>query len=352
MLRRAFRILKDAATGFFADEALTRAAAIAYFALFSLGPLLFIATGLAGLVFGHAAVGTALSGQMRGMLGQDAARAIDQMIEGAMGQPRGALALAIGLGTLLLTASGAFGALQSALNAVWKVEAPAEDSISGTISAFMRAKAGAMGLVATTGFLLLVSLAASAALHALGDWFARVAPGFELLLEVLNAALSLGLIALMFAAIYKVLPDRRLQWRDVGLGAVATALLFSLGKSAIGFYVAQIDLAKAFGAAGTLAVLLLWLYYSAVIFLLGAELTRAWSGKEEARPEDAAAARGELPPTAPSSSARPAASASPRAPAGMRRPVPPSARAPAECAPARFAPPSPPASRILPSSTG
>lgn len=302
MFTRAFALAKDTVTGFFADDCLTRAAGIAYFTLFSLGPLLFIATGIAGLVFGEAQVRAALTDQLAGMVGQDAAGTLDEMAQNALGNAQGGWALLIGLGTLLLTASGAFGALQSALNAIWKTHAPEADTVAETVSVFLRAKAAALGLVAATAFILIASLAASAALSAMGDWIGNRFPGLEAVMWVLNLTLSLVVITGLFAAIYKVLPDRDLHWRDVLVGAFATAVMFALGKTLIGLYIGSSGAAEGFGAAGTLVVVLLWIYYSAVIFLLGAEFTRAWSGKEEARPEDAMArqiAAANPPPPAP-----------------------------------------------------
>ncbi len=289
-MQRAIEILKDMVTGFVADDALTRAAGIAYFTLFSLGPLLFIASGVAGLVFGEAEVSAAITQQAAGMLGDEAAVTVNQMAQGALGEARGALAVLIGVGTLLLTASGAFGALQGALNAVWKVEMPEASSTSAAVTTFLKAKAAALGLVATTGFLLLVSLAASALVASFGTWLTSLSPALEAVVHIINFVISLGVVTLLFAAIYKILPDRRLAWHDVLVGALCTALLFTLGKTLIGFYIGTVGVAKGFGAAGTLVVILLWIYYSAVIFLLGAEFTRAWSGKEAAKPEDVVAA--------------------------------------------------------------
>ncbi|MBS7812912.1 YihY/virulence factor BrkB family protein [Roseococcus pinisoli] len=284
MLARGYAFVLNVVEGFLADEALTRAAAIAYFALFSLGPLLFLISGLAGLVFGEDQVRQALADQMRGLIGQDAAGAVQRMSDDALGETRGGFALALGIVTLMLTASGAFGALQSALNAIWKTEVPpaADEGPAAAITAFMRAKALSIGLVGTTGFLLLVSLVISAGLNAFGHWLDARMPGLGVVLSLLSFAVSLILITLLFAAVYKILPDRRLQWRDVLVGAFATALLFSFGKMAISFYIGTSGAARGFGAAGALAVVLLWLYYSAVIFLLGAEFTRAWSGKAPA----------------------------------------------------------------------
>jgi len=289
-MHRAVEILKDMFTGFVADDALTRAAGIAYFTLFSLGPLLFIASGVAGLVFGEAEVNAAIANQATGMLGPEAGRTVTDMAQGALGEARGGMAVLIGVVTLLVTASGAFGALQGALNAVWKVEIPEAGTTSSAVTAFLKAKAAALGLVGTTGFLLLVSLAASALVTAFGGWLTRQSPALEAVVHLIEFAVSLGVTTLLFAAIYKILPDRRLIWHDVLIGAVCTALLFTLGKTLIGFYIGTVGVAKGFGAAGTLVIILLWIYYSAVIFLLGAEFTRAFSGKEVAKPEDVVAA--------------------------------------------------------------
>ncbi|MDB5380686.1 MAG: ribonuclease [Rhodospirillales bacterium] len=282
-MRNLWALLQDAGDGFIADEVLTRAASIAYFTLFSIGPIVFITTGLAGVIFGHDQVDAALLEQLRGMVGDQAAVEVRGMAEGALGEARGGLALAIGAGTLLLTASGAFGALQSALNAVWKTEAPAAATVRETITRFVRAKAAALGLVATTGFILITSLAISAVIASLGDWLKRAMPGGAILAVTLDIGVSLIVLSLLFAAIYKVLPDRRLAWRDVTLGAVVTALLFIAGKTLIAAYVGGSAVARGFGAAGTLVVVLVWLYYSSVIFLAGAELTRAWASQHGSR---------------------------------------------------------------------
>lgn len=276
-------MLKDSGEGFLADDCLTRAASIAYFTLFSLGPLLFIATGIAGMVFGRDQVDDALAAQMTGMLGDQAAREVRKVADGAMGDARGGWAVAIGLGTLLLTAGGAFGALQTALNAIWKTEVPEASSIVETVSRFVKAKAAALGLVGTTGFILIASLAVSAIIAALGSWFESVLPGGALIAMVLNLGVSVGVLTMLFAAIYKVLPDRKLAWRDVMVGAGVTAILFTGGKALIGLYIGHSNVAAGFGAAGTIIVVLVWLYYSAVIFLLGAEFTRAWANRNGSR---------------------------------------------------------------------
>jgi membrane protein len=293
MLGRFWSLLRDAGEGFVADDCLTRAGGIAYFTLFSIGPLLFIATGIAGLVVGRDQVDEAIAGQLASMVGTEAAGAVRGLADGALGDARGGWALAIGLATLLLTASGAFGALQGALNAVWKAKVPEADTAAETVSRFVRAKAAAIGLVATTGFILIASLAASAAIAALGDWLAAALPGGEILAFALNLSLTLAVLTLLFAAIYKVLPDRDIQWRDVAVGAFATALLFTAGKTLIATYIGTAGVAQGFGAAGTIVVVLVWLYYSSVIFLAGAEFTRAWANRRGSMQDAPVAARPE-----------------------------------------------------------
>lgn len=287
--RRLRALFFDAMRGFIADECLSRAASIAYFTLFSLSPLLVIAVAIAGAVFGDEAARGAVQGQLRGLLGQDAAEAIEAAIRGASDVGRGVVAGAFGVAMLLLTASGTFGEIQSALNAVWKTEVPS----GGGVSRLLKAKAAAMGLVAATGFLLLTSLVASAAIAAVGTWMQGRLPGSAALIEAVNAAVSLLLVALLFGAIYKILPDRRIAWGDVAVGALITAALFTTGKSAIGLYIGGAGIAGSFGATGSLAAVLVWIYYSSLIFLLGAEITRAWANREgsrQARPVPARAA--------------------------------------------------------------
>ncbi|MBR0667553.1 YihY/virulence factor BrkB family protein [Roseomonas hellenica] len=274
MLGRIRTLAVDTVMGFIADECLSRAAAIAYYTLFSIAPLLVIATAIAGFAFGEDAVQGAVAGQLEGTVGRDAAVAVQEMVRGASDATEGGIAAAIGITMLLLAASGAFGELQSALNAIWKTTGPP----AGTqISRFLRAKAAAIGLVAATGFLLLVSLIVSAAIKALGSWIGGVLPETVVLLQWIAFFVPLAILTLLFGAIYKVLPDRDIAWRDVLVGAFATALLFSIGKTAIGLYLGSSSIGTSFGAAGALVVLLVWVNYSAVIFLLGAEFTRAWA---------------------------------------------------------------------------
>ena len=174
--------------------------------------------------------------------------------------------------TLVITASGVFGEMQTALNAIWKAKPKGT-----TVSQLIRARAASLGLVAALGFLLMVSLVVSTALTAFGNYLDFVLPFGKVILTVLNVVVSLMLISFLFAAIYKVLPDRNLEWRDVVVGAVVTAVLFTIGKSLISWYIGSSAVASSFGAAGALIVLLLWVYYSAQIFLLGAEFTKVYA---------------------------------------------------------------------------
>ena len=284
MLARLWRILKSTARGYTANNALSRGAAIAYYTVFSLAPVLVIIIAVAGLVFGEEAARGAIVGQISGLMGEQGAEAIQEMIKGASGQKKGILATVIGIAALIVTASGVFSEMQAALNAVWKVQ-----SRHGTVGALVRARLSSLGLVMTLGFLLLVSLVVSAALASLKGWLNAFVPGLELVMFAVNLVISLGLITLLFAAIYKVLPDQLLSWRDVLVGSFATAVLFAVGRSAISLYIGSSSVASGYGAAGALAVVFVWIYYSSQIFLFGAEFTRAYA-EERGSPAGLAAA--------------------------------------------------------------
>jgi membrane protein len=266
------KLFKDTVLAFIDDEALSRGAAIAFYAVTSIAPVLLIVIAIAGLAFGHDAAENAVKGQLSALMGEQTADVVQKAIANASGKSSGIIATLIGIVTLIATASGVFGEMQSALNAIWKVQP------SGTtLSRLVRARAASLGLVAALGFLLMVSLVVSAGLTAFGNYLNSLFPFGALVLSILNVAVSLLLISLLFAAIYKVLPDRHLQWGDVILGAVVTAVLFTIGKALIGWYIGSSAVASTYGAAGALIVLLLWVYYSAQIFLLGAEFTKVFT---------------------------------------------------------------------------
>ncbi len=269
---KIWSLLKQAILGFINDEALSRGAAMAFFAVTSLAPILLIVVAIAGLVFGREAAQSALDDQMRGVMGEQSAQLLQSVTASAANQTSGSWAAVIGVVTLLVTASGVFGEMQSALNVIWKAELK-EISVSRLIWA----RAISLGLVASLGFLLIVSLVVSTAISAFGQFLNAYLPFAELLLAVLNELIALILIAALFAAIYKVLPDRRLSWRDVAVGALVTALLFTIGKSLIAWYLGSSAVASSYGAASALILTLLWVYYSSLIFLFGAEITRAYS---------------------------------------------------------------------------
>lgn len=265
-------LLKDTVLAFIEDEALSRGAAIAFYAVTSIAPVLLIVIAIAGLAFGQEAAENALRGQLTALMGKQTADVVQSAIANAAGKSSGAIATIIGAVTLLVTASGVFGEMQSALNVIWKVK-PAGTSVTR----LLRARAASLGVVAALGFVLMISLVVSAALTAFGSYLNSILPFGRIILTALNASVSLILISVLFAAIYKVLPDRHLKWRDVILGAVVTAVLFTIGKSLIGLYIGSSAIASSYGAAGALIVLLLWVYYSAQIFLLGAEFTKVFT---------------------------------------------------------------------------
>ena len=264
-------MLQETVADYIEDEALSRGAAIAYYTIFSIAPILVICIAIAGLAFGEDAAQGAMVGQLRGMMGDQAAEAVQAMIASAGNKSSGIWATVIGVITLLVTATGVFGEMQASLNLIWKAQATAG------VTGFLKARAAGLGLVATLGFLLLVSLVVSAALTALGSTLNRIVPGMDTALHLANFVVSFLMVSALFAAIYKILPDCRLRWKDVAVGAVATAFLFTVGKTLIGLYIGSSSVASSYGAAGALVVVLLWIYYSSQIFLLGAEFTKVWA---------------------------------------------------------------------------
>jgi len=252
------------------DYAPSMGAALAYYALFSIAPLGLIAVAIAGVAFGEAAARGEVVDQLRGLIGDAGALTIEAMLKDARRPGHGLLAAAAGAIALLVGATSVFGELQDALDRIWQV--PRRPGGSNVIE-LLRTRLLSFGMVLAIGFLLLVSLLAGAALAALGRWWSPWFGGWQLLAHVLDVVLGWLLATLGFALLYKVVPRARIAWGDVWVGAVATALLFVIGKAAIGFYLGRATFASAFGAAGSVVVLLAWMYYAAQIFLLGAEFT-------------------------------------------------------------------------------
>ena len=266
-------VLKRSLKDFSADEAPVRAAALAYYTVFALPPLLVLLIMVAGLVWDPGDVQRAMETQFASIVGAEGARTIHGMIAAA-DQPGGAnvLRTVLSVAGLIFGATGAFLQLQGALNRAWDVK---PDPKAGGIRHFVMKRFLSLGMVLGVGFLVAVSLALSAVLSLVGD---RLGGGFpDGVLHAANVALSFLVLALLFAAIYKVLPDAEIAWKDVAVGAVVTAILFVAGKFAIGLYLGRSSPGEAFGAAGALAVILVWVYYAGMILLFGAEFTQAWA---------------------------------------------------------------------------
>lgn len=270
MWGRYWQIVKDAARYWFEDNAADLGAALAYYSLVSIAPLVLIAVAIAGLVFGEEAAREQVVEQVDWMVGSEGATAVEEVMTHAKRPGAGAVATVFGLGALLFGAAGVFGQLQSSLNAIWKT--PTKPT-SG-IWLFLRRRFFSIAMVLGTGFLLLVSLLLTAVIAAIGAQIGTFFPEWTVVLQLLNAVLSFGMITILFAMIFKMLPDRPIAWRDVWTGAIVTALLFVIGKFGIGLYLGRAAPGSTYGAAGSLVVLVLWVYYSAQILFFGAEITK------------------------------------------------------------------------------
>jgi membrane protein len=281
--RAVVSLAKRSVSKWIDDDAPSRAAALSYYTVFSLAPLLVIAVAVAGFVFGKQVVSGELYRQLGGMVGAQSAQAIQDMMVSASRPGAGLLASVVGVVVLLLGATGAFVELQDALNAMWKVE---RKKTSG-ILAFLRARLLSFAMVGVIAFLLLASLAVSTVLSALGHFADDRLPGGELLAQGVNLVVSVGVITLLFASIYKVLPDKSIAWGDVWLGSFVTSILFTVGKLLIGLYLGKGSVASSYGAAGSFAMLLIWIYYSSMILFLGAAFTQIHGEARAGGPQEA-----------------------------------------------------------------
>jgi membrane protein len=271
----AFQLVKKSATDFSEDECPRMAAALAYYTVFALPPMLILIMMLVGAFVSRETVQDALSGQMGSMLGADGAKTVGTMVNQSKQPGGGAIGTIMGIAALVLGATGAFMQLQGALNTAWGVK---PDPNAGGIKNFIFKRLLSVGMVLSIAFLLLVSLALSAALTAVGGAAGALIPGASaVVIGILQTLVSLVVVTLLFGAIFKVLPDARIAWRDVWVGAVVTAVLFEIGKWGIGLYLGNSNPGKAYGAAGSLAVILVWIYYTAMIVLFGAEFTETWA---------------------------------------------------------------------------
>ncbi|MES2886873.1 MAG: YihY/virulence factor BrkB family protein [Pseudomonadota bacterium] len=267
-------VIKEAGGAWVDDRAPSLGAALSYYTLFSLAPLLLIVIAVAGAVFGVEAAEGAVFEQFEGFIGAPGALAVQGLLESVRRHDQSAFGTAVGTVLLLIGATSVFAELQSALDKIWRVP-PQQARPSWLV--YLRTRLLSFGLVLGLGFLLTVSLVASAGLSAWSAWWAPAFSGWTTLLMVVNFTVSFCLTALLFAMIYKMMPSVHIAWRDVALGAVATALLFAAGKTLIGFYIGTSGVATGFGAASSIVVLLVWVYYSAQVFLVGAELTSVYA---------------------------------------------------------------------------
>jgi membrane protein len=272
-LRILWGVARDTVAEWVKHNASSLGAALAFYTLFSIAPILVIAMAVAGAIFGPHVAESHVLDQMRGLLGEAGAAAMQSLLSSAHQSGLKGFAAAVGVVTLLVGATSVFGELQNTLDYIWK--SPQKDGVAWW--RILRSRILSIGLILGVGFLLMVSLLFSAALAALGAWLGTFMVRWSMVLPALDLVLSLGLITVLFATIYKYVPREEIAWGDVWIGGLVTACLFSVGKLLIGLYLGRSSLSSAYGAAGSVMVLLLWIYYSAQIFLLGAEFTHVFT---------------------------------------------------------------------------
>ena len=272
--RAVWRLVRATFVEWWEDNTLRMAASLAFYTIFSIAPVLLIAVGVASFFLSRDAAVEQLLAELRALVGDQGAQAVRQVIESQAGFGRGIRAIVTGVVTLFLGATVVFMELQAALNQIWDVKA---EPRRGVILQYLFDRLRSFGIAVAVGFLLLVSLVLSTALTLMENYMNAWMPGVPLLWGALNLVTSVVVATVLFALIYKYLPDAVIAWRDVWVGAAVTAALFTVGKSLIGFYLGQTAMGSAFGAAGSLAVLLIWIYYSALICFFGAEFTQVYA---------------------------------------------------------------------------
>ena len=280
LLTHFYQLAKQSVSAWIDDYAPSMGAAISYYTVFSIAPLLIIVIAVAGFVWGREAVQGELVGQLTGLIGKEGATGIQALIESANQPTQGLVATVISTLVLIVGATTVFAELQSALDRIWQV--PQVPKASG-IWATLRTRLLSLGFILGLGFLMLVSLVSSAGIAALGGWAKGLLPGWAALLYVINLVFSVGFTTVLFAMIFKLMPQAQVSWRDVWVGAGVTAVLFEIGKTLISLYIGKSSVTSSFAAAGSLVVLLIWVYYSAQIFLLGAEFTWAYANAHGSR---------------------------------------------------------------------
>jgi membrane protein len=266
-------LCKTAVSGWLEDRAPTMGAAIAYYTVFSLAPMLIMVIAVAGLAFGREAAEGALFGELRDLVGPESAAAVQVMLSSAAGTRSGILATAFGIGTLILAATGVLGELQSALNLIWK--APPSGGLG--LWHLVRTRLVSLSVILVIGFLLLVSLMMSTALAAFSNYLDWILPGLATILQIAHMTISFAFTTVLFAIIFKILPDKGVEWEEVWLGAAVSALLFTAGKHLISLYIGSSNIESTYGAAAALIMILVWVYYSVQILLLGAEFAKAYT---------------------------------------------------------------------------
>lgn len=272
-------VIKDTLTAWDEDNVTRLAASLAYYTLLSIAPLIILAVAVAGLAFGQDAARQHISGQLSGVVGVGAAGAIESIAKNARAPGSGVVGIVVGIVVLLFGASGVFGELQSALNTVWEVAPKPGRGIWGIV----KDRFFSFTMVVGVAFLLLVSLVISAALTWVGEVFASSLPGGAVVWQVLNFCISLGVVTALFALMFKTLPDVHIQWRDVWVGSAVTAALFTLGKFGLGIYLGSAGVSSAYGAAGSIVALVIWVYYSSQVLLIGAEFTQVYAKRHGSR---------------------------------------------------------------------
>ena len=278
-LQRWVSLCQKAVSSWLDDRAPTMGAAIAYYTVFSLAPMLVMVIAVAGLAFGRQAAEGALFGELADLVGPESAAAVQAMLRSASSTGSGILATAVGIGTLTIAATAVLGELQSALNLIWK--APPS---SGGLGLWhpVKSRLVSLSVILVIGFLLLVSLVISTALAAFSDYLDWILPGLATILHIVHLTLSLAFTTVLFATIFKILPDKPVEWEEVWLGAAVAALLFTVGKHLISLYIGSSNIASIYGAAGALIIILVWVYYSVQILLLGAEFAKAYTDQRRA----------------------------------------------------------------------
>ena len=273
-----FALAKETISRWSGDGAPRMAAALSYYTTFSMAPLLILAISIAGLLLGHNIAQGKIMEEIGGLVGPKSAAAIQDMLKGAASRPsKGIVGSIIGIVTLIAGATGVLSELKSALNTIWRTQEP------GNVKEVIKKNALFVGMLLGIGFLMTVSLILSAALASLGAFFTGFLPVPEIILHGIDFLISAGIIAVLFAAMYRFLPNTKIEWRDVWIGATVTSLLFNFGKIALGLYIGKSAVASSYGAAGSILVLLLWVYYSGVIFYFGAEFTKVYADKYGSR---------------------------------------------------------------------